>query len=402
MPGPLDGIRVVEMAVIHVGPPIGYILGDLGAEVIKVERPDGGDPTRSRGTFWFDAVNRSKKSVTLDLKTDSGREALHRLIGKADIFVSNFPPALLERLGADYETLSGINSRLVYGQVGAWGPMGKDKDRRAFEALVQARSGFTSIVSGGLEAEPLLLEGGLFDQTTATVMTYGILAALVSRERTGRGQMVQGSLLGSAMHFQHGAVNYALWSERFPDLNLPAGEGSPLHARNDRSKSASLLYNWYQCADGRWIMFCEPDPDRWWGEFCRAIGAEGLAATSPQDENWVGLMGQLDEIFAKKTLAEWVDTLKDAGLEMAYSPVNSTAELAADPQARANNYIVDVDHPTRGSMASAGVPLAFSGTPVGRVSAAPGLGEHNEDVMRGVGGYSAEEVARLKEEGAFG
>ena len=144
MPGPLDGIRVVEMAVIHVGPPIGYILGDLGAEVIKVERPDGGDPTRSRGTFWFDAVNRSKKSVTLDLKQESGRDALHRLIGKADIFVSNFPPALLlERLGADYETLSGINSRLVYGQVGAWGPMGKDKDRRAFEALVQARSGFT-------------------------------------------------------------------------------------------------------------------------------------------------------------------------------------------------------------------------------------------------------------------
>ena len=402
MPGPLDGIRVVEMAVIHVGPPIGYILGDLGAEVIKIERPDGGDPTRTRGTFWFDAVNRSKKSVTLDLKTNSGREALHRLIGKADIFVSNFPPALLERLGADYETLSGINSTLVYGQVGAWGPMGKDKDRRAFEALVQARSGFTAIVSGGLEAEPLLLEGGLFDQTTATVMTYGILAALVSRERTGRGQMVQGSLLGSAMHFQHGAVNYALWSEKFPDMNLPPGEGSPLHSRNDRSKSTSLLYNWYQCADGRWIMFCEPDPDRWWGEFCRAIGAEDLASTSPQDENWAGLMGQLDEIFAKKTLAEWLRVLKDTGLEMAYSPVNSTAELAADPPARANNYVVDIDHPTRGKMASAGVPLAFSGTPVGRVSAAPGLGEHNEEVMTGVGGYSADEFARLKEDGAFG
>lgn len=402
MPGPLDGIRVVEMAVIHVGPPIGYILGDLGAEVIKVERPDGGDPTRSRGTFWFDAVNRSKKSVTLDLKSESGRGALHRLIGKADIFVSNFPPALLVRLGADYETLSGINGRLVYGQVGAWGPMGKDKDRRAFEALVQARSGFTTIVSGGLEAEPLLLEGGLFDQTTATVMTYGILAALVSRERTGRGQMVQGSLLGSAMHFQHGAVNYALWAEKFPDMNLPPGEGSPLHSRNDRSKSASLLYNWYQCSDGRWIMFCEPDPDRWWEDFCRAIGAEYLASTSPQDENWAGLMGQLDEIFAKKTLAEWLDTLKETGLEMAYSPVNSTAELATDPQARANNYIVDVDHPQRGRMTSAGVPLAFSGTPVGRVSAAPGLGEHNEEVMTGVGGYSVEEFARLKKDGAFG
>lgn len=402
MPGPLDGIRVVEMAVIHVGPPIGYILGDLGAEVIKVERPDGGDPTRSRGTFWFDAVNRSKKSVTLDLKRDSGREALHRLVGKADIFVSNFPPALLERLGAGYDTLSGINNRLVYGQVGAWGPMGKDKDRRAFEALVQARSGFTSIISGGLQAEPLLLEGGLFDQTTATVMTYGILAALVSRERTGRGQMVQGSLLGSAMHFQHGAVNYALWSDKFPDMNLPPGEGSPLHSRNDRSKSASLLYNWYQCADARWIMFCEPDPDRWWAEFCRAIGADDLASTSPQDDNWAGLMGRLDEIFAKKTLAEWLQTLKDAGLEMAYSPVNSTAELAADPQARSNNYILDIDHPTRGRMPSAGVPLSFSGTPVGQVSPAPALGQHNEEVMTGVGGCAAEEFARLKEQGAFG
>ena len=402
MPGPLEGIRVIEMAVIHVGPPIGYILGDLGAEVFKIERPDGGDPTRSRGTFWFEAVNRSKKSVTLDLKADSGREALHRLVGRADIFVSNFPPALLERLGADYETLSGINSRLVYGQVGAWGPLGKDKDRRAFEALVQARSGFTAIVSGGLEAEPLLLEGGLFDQTTATVMTYGILAALVNRERTGRGQMVQGSLLGSAMHFQHGAVNYALWADKFPDMNLPPGEGSPLHSRNDRSQSTSLLYNWYQCSDGRWIMFCEPDPDRWWEEFCRAIGAEDLASTSPQDENWAGLMGRLDEIFAKKTLAEWLVTLNDAGLDMAYSPVNSTAELAADRQARANNYVVDVDHPKRGRMASAGVPLMFSGTPVGKVSGAPELGEHNEEVMTGVGGFSAEEFARLKADGAFG
>ena len=402
MPGPLDGIRVVEMAVIHVGPPIGYILGDLGAEVLKIERPDGGDPTRSKGTFWFDAVNRNKKSVTLDLKKESGREALYRLVGRADVFVSNFHTALLERLGADYETLSGINSRLVYGHVGAWGPLGKDKDRRAFEALVQARSGFTAMISGGLEAEPLLLEGGLFDQNTGTVMTYGILAALVNRERTGGGQMVQGSLLGSAMHFQHGAVNYALWSERFPDLNLPPGEGSPLHARNDRSKTTSLLYNWYQCADGRWLMFCEPDPDRWWEEFCNAIGARELAATSPQDEGWAGLMGQLDEIFAKKTLAEWVNTLEEAGLGMAYSPVNSMAELAADPQVRANNYVTDIDHPTRGRIPAAGVPLAFSGTPVGRVAAAPGLGEHNEEVMTGVGGFSAEEFARLKEDGAFG
>ena len=159
MPGPLDGIRVVEMAVIHVGPPIGYILGDLGAEVLKIERPDGGDPTRSKGTFWFDAVNRNKKSVTLDLKKESGKEALYRLVGRADVFVSNFHTALLERLGADYETLSGINSRLVYGHVGAWGPLGKDKDRRAFEALVQARSGFTAMISGGLEAEPLLIGG---------------------------------------------------------------------------------------------------------------------------------------------------------------------------------------------------------------------------------------------------
>ncbi|MCH8088936.1 MAG: CoA transferase [Chloroflexi bacterium] len=408
MPGPLEGIRVIELSVIHVGPPIGYILGDLGAEVIKVERPDGGDPFRSMGGFWFEAINRNKKSIALDLKQEEGRQAFYRLVDKSDVFVSNYPEALLDRLGAGYDILGGRNPRLVYASVGSYGPQGPEKGRRAFEALIQARSGFTANISGGPTDAPMLLEGGLFDQTTATVMVYGLLAALVSRERTGKGQKVEGSLLGSAIHFQHGAVNYALWHEVFPDMSLPEGEGSPLAPRLDRAEASNALYNWYKCSDGRWIMFCEPDPDRWWGEFCRAIGAPDLtddpryADAGARSANRQELYAKLDEIFAQKTLASWLKALQEAELSMAYSPVNSPAELAQDPQATANRYITEIEHPKRGKMKVAGIPLRFSGTPTSTMSAAPELGEHTDEVLSQIGGLSSEEIARLRSQGVMG
>ena len=407
MAGPLEGIRVIELAVWHVGPPIGYILGDLGAEVIKLERPDGGDSTRAMAPFWFEAINRSKKSVAIDLKQASGKDVLYKLVEKADVFISNFPESLLTRLGANYDAVSSHNPKLVYASVSSYGHRGPERERRAYEALVQARTGFTANVGGGITSEPVVLEGGLFDQTTATVMVYGLLAALVTRERTGKGQKVEGSILGSAIHFQHGAVNYALWGG-FPDLSLPSGERSPMSPRTDRSEAENALYNWYKCADGRWIMFCEPDSDRFWEEFCHAIGASQVVKGSRFENakvrtaNRIELVAALDEIFDKKSLDEWLKTLEEAGLSMAYSSVQSTEELGRDPQAIENQYIAEMEHPKRGHMKTAGIPLRFCGTPASITSAAPELGQHTDEVLSKVVGLSDQRIGELRGQGVLG
>ncbi|MFQ5874398.1 MAG: CaiB/BaiF CoA transferase family protein [Dehalococcoidia bacterium] len=406
MPGPLEGIRVIELAVWHVGPPIGYILGDLGAEVIKVERPDGGDTTRTMSPFWFEAINRSKKSVALDLKQPQGREVLYRLVEKSDVFSTNFPDSLLSRLGADYEAVAAHNQRLVYASVSAFGHLGPQRENRAYEALIQARTGFSVGLSGGLTSEPRVIEGGLFDQTTGTVMVYGILAALVARERTGKGQKVEGSLLGSAIHFQHGAVNYALWRDH-PDLSLPPGEGSPLDPHGDRAEAVNPLYNWYQCSDGRWVMFCEPDSDRFWGEFCRCIGAPELiedpryADSAARSANRRRLIAVLDQIFARKSLSQWIQTFEDSGMTLAHSPVNATEELSDDIQALENQYITEIEHPRKGRLKTAGIPLRFSGTPASVSSAAPELGQHSDRVLSEVAGLSEGEIAKLRNEGVL-
>ena len=405
MSGPLEGIRVIELAVWHVGPPIGYILGDLGAEVIKIERPDGGDAFR-RTPFWFEAINRNKQSVALDLKQDRGREVLYKLVKDADIFVTNFQESLLSRLGANYDTLASHNPRLIYGSVGAYGHRGPQKENRAFETLIQARTGFASILTGGITKEPRVVEGGLFDQTAGTVMTYGILAAVVARERTGKGQKVEGSLLGSAIHLQHGAVNLSLW-DGHDALAFPDGLEHFSDPVGDRTKPESPLFNWYRCSDGRWMMFCEPDSDRFWGQFCQVIGAPELAddsryttekdrAVNPQ------LITKLDEIFARKTQAQWVQSFDEQGVVFAYSPVMEGADLSNDPQALENEYVVELDHPEEGRLKVAGIPLRFTGTPASISSTAPKLGEHTDQVLSRILGLSNDEVAGLRAQGVVG
>ncbi len=406
MAGPLKGIRVLELGVWHVGPPIGYILGDLGAEVIKIERPEGGDTTRTMSPFWFEAINRSKRSVALDLKQARGREVFYRLVKKADVFFTNFPDSLLERLGAQYDAVASHNDRLVYASVSAFGHRGPERERRAYEALIQARTGFSVSLAGGPNSEPRVIEGGVFDQTAATVMVYGILAALVARERTGNGQKVEGSLLGGAIHLLHGAVNQALWRGD-PSLSLPRGERSPLDPEVSRKEAENPLYNWYRCSDDRWIMFCEPDSDRFWGEFCRCIGAPHLAEEERYSDvrartaNRRRLIATLDEVFAGKSLDQWLETFREEGMSLAYSPVNSTEELSGDVQALENQYIAEMEHPKRGRIKTAGIPLRFSDTPASVSLAAPELGQHTDQVLAEVAGMNQGEIDRLREEGVL-
>lgn len=405
MAGPLEGIRVIELAVWHVGPPIGYILGDLGAEVIKIERPDGGDAFR-RQAFWFEAINRNKQSVSLDLKQDQGREVLYKLVEKSDIFVTNFQESLLARLGAGYDTLSSHNARLVYGSVGSFGHKGPQKENRAFEALIQARTGFTSILTGGVTNEPKVIEGGLFDQTAGTVMTYGILAAMVARERTGKGQKVEGSLLGSAIHFQHGAVNLALW-QGHPALDMPKGIESFSDPIGDRTKPENPFFNSYKCSDGRWMMFCEPDPDRFWSDFCQVIDASELAedsaySTAAKRETNPQLITKLDTVFAQRTQAQWMQTFEEKNVSWAYSPVLEGADLASDAQVLENDYVVELDHPKEGKLKVTGVPLRFSDTPASVSSSAPELGQHTDEVLARIAGLSDDEIASLRGQGVLG
>ena len=377
MSGPLDGIRVIELATWHNGAAAGYMLGDLGADVIKIEQPGVGDPTRGlkqafghslqlpgNRALWFDMVNRSKRSITLDLKCEQGREVLHRLVGKADVFFTNFTSDVVDRLGADYESLSAHNPRLIWAINTGVGTRGPQPNTRTF------------------------------DQIGATMLVYGIMAALIARERQGIGQAIETSMLGSSIHLQHDNLHLYLWKK---DATFGTSSAS---ARDP-------FINWYRCSDGRWIMLTEPHPDRVWGEFCRALGLVDIE----NDPRFTTLEARLrhgrilaslvEEAFARRPRDQWIRLFDEQQVRFIYSAVNTVAEVAEDPQALANDYIVPMEHPTLGSTWTTGVPVKFSKTPSAVGAPAPECGQHTEEVLQEIAGYSWQEITRLKEDGVI-
>ena len=407
MSGPLDGIRVIELATWHNGAAAGYLLGDLGADVIKIEQPGVGDPTRGlkqafghslqlpgNRALWFDMVNRSKRSITLDLKSEQGREVLHRLVGKADVFFTNFTSDVVDRLGADYESLSAHNPRLIWAINTGVGTKGPQPNTRTFDSSIQARTGYMFRMGNAESGDPLLVGGGTFDQIGATMLVYGIMAALIARERQGIGQAIETSMLGSSIHLQHDNLHLYLWKK---DATFGTSSAS---ARDP-------FINWYRCSDGRWIMLTEPHPDRVWGEFCRVLGLVDIES----DPRFTTLEARLrhgrilaslvEEAFARRTRDQWIRLFDEQQVRFIYSAVNTVAEVAEDPQALANDYIVPMEHPTLGSTWTTGVPVKFSKTPSVVGSPAPECGQHTEEVLQEVAGYSWREITRLKEDGVI-
>ncbi len=396
---PLEGIRILEWSAWQQGPMGGAALADMGADVIKIEQPGIGDPgrglTKATGVLPFrlgrnvyiEGLNRNKRGITLDLSKEKGREILYGLVKESDIFVTNLMESVVAKNGADYETLSRHNPKLIYIMASGYGPNGPDAGARSYEWAGQARSGIMSMtVPPG--QPPQYVEGGLADSLGAIMISYGAMTALVARERLGIGQRVDTSLLGGMTWLQ--IVN----------LSFKCMAGESLKTQS-RTKKVNPLINPYKCADGKWIFIALLQSQRFWPNLCRALDLELENAPRFTDEkareqNCEELVSILDNAFATKAHNEWLEVLRRE--EVTYSICNTVDDLLTDPQVLANEYITEFDHPAWGKINTVGIPIKLSKTPGSLRMPAPELGQHTEEVLMGILGYSWDDMARLKDE----
>jgi crotonobetainyl-CoA:carnitine CoA-transferase CaiB-like acyl-CoA transferase len=400
---PLDGVRVIDWTVQQQGPVASLMLGDLGAEVIKIEERLRGDPGRgltgimglramAQGrmrNFYFEANNRNKKGITLDLKKEKAREVVYRLVEKSDVFVQNFRQGVAERLGLGYDTLSKFNPKLIYATASGYGPQGPDSAKPSIDPAAMARSGMMSLIAPA-DMPPHYIPGGIADQMGAIMLAYGIVVALLARERLGVGQRVDASHIASMMWLQSLNMHQCLFQGREPPKFNRERAGNPLH-------------NLYRCADGKWLFMGLSQPERFWPDFCRALGIEDLEkdprfeSMDKRHENSKELVAILDERFATRTSSEWVRHLSQFS-DFIFEPVNTLSDLVSDPQVLANDYIVEFPHPSRGPTKMLGVPVRLSRTPGSIRLPAPEFGQHTEEVLLEVCGYTWKEISEMKDQ----
>ena len=399
-PMPLEGVCVVEYAVFHAGPGTGAILGDLGAEVIKIENGSG-DPERHWNevggvdlsmpdgqSVVFQSSNRNKKSICLDIKKSKGREIFFQLIKEADVFLTNLRKSTKVKLGIDYASLAKINPKIIHANVSGYGPEGPVSDQGAFDPMGQARSGMMFATGA---KEPTLVNLAVLDQATAIAASHAILTALFFRERRGIGQEVHLSLYSTGLWLMY--INMMTIGSLSID---PAAEW-------DRFQS-SPLRNRFCCKDGKWLIGAHHPEEKYWPRFCEATGQSALLG-DPRFKDDAGLRGHrrelielFDEVFSTKTRDEWIEILEAKGLM--FCPVQGSREVFKDPQALINNYLVDFEHPTYGTLKIPGYPVHFSAARAGTQTKAPALGEHTDLIMRRIG-YSEAEIHTLKAEGVI-
>jgi len=400
MPMPLEGIRVVDWTIWQQGPVASVMLGDLGAEVIKVEERVGGDPGRGvlraqgldltdRPNFYFEANNRNKKGITVDLKKPAGVEIVRRLADHADVFVQNFRKGVAVRLGLGPADLRARNPRLVYASATGYGPEGPESGAPSFDYLGLARSGIM-LSAGEPDDPPLAIAGGIADQMGAIMLAYGVLAALLAREKTGRGQEVNASHLGSMAWLQGLGLS----------ARLMLGRALP---RQSRRWTTNPLWNHYRCQDDQWIALSMLQADRYWANLCRVLEVPE-AATDPRFATMLDRMGNagecialLDEVFARRPRAEWLERLAKGG-DFIVSIVNSVDDLPDDPQMQINHYVERFEHPSFGPTTVMGIPIGLSETPGSLRLPAPEFGQHTEEVLTELLGYSWEDVGKLRED----
>lgn len=400
MAGPLEGIRVVEIGFWVAGPATGGILADWGAEVIKIEPPPAGDPFR--GIFLtavgidvpfnppFELDNRGKRSVLLDLRHEEGREIARRLVDRADVFVSNLRPAALERLGLDPATLAARHPRLVYCSVTGYGVAGPDRDRAAYDiGAFWSRAGVAAMLTAPGQ-EPPVQRGGMGDHTTAIAAAGAISAALVARERTGRGQHVVCSLLRTGLYVVGWDVATRL------RYGYVAGPGT-------RADAPNPIANSYRAGCGRWFWLIGLEADRHWPDVCRAIERPDLVADPrtrdivARRENGREVVAILEEAFARRPLGEWAAIFDRENVW--WAPVQDCDDIAQDPQVRAAGAVVPFDA-AAGLPEQLATPADFLGTPAEPGRSAPEPGQHTEEVLLELG-RTWEDIAGLKERGVI-
>ena len=396
MTGILEGIRVIDMGHFVAVPSGAAVLADWGADVLKVE-PLSGEPQRGIMALsqtpvnWrFEVHNRNKRSIALDLKADRGRDILCALVRIFDVFMANYELAALQRLGLDYSTLAEVNPRLVYALLTGYGTAGPDKGRRGFDmAAAWAGTGMQYLLTESGRIPPQQ-RGGVLDRTVGFQMVAGIVAALLHRERTGRGQLVEFSLYHSGV-----------WTLA-ADLQVALG-GLPL-AVHDRTRALNPLVNQYRTRDDRWIQLAMLQSDLSWHDFCQAVerpdleGDPRFSDMPVRAEHCEELIGILDEVFARRTLDEWDVRLKEHGC--IYGLVRTPEEVISDPQALANGFFAEIEHPLVGQTRMVTSPVKFRDTPASLRHTAPETGQHTEEVLLELG-YDWDDITKLKDEGVI-
>lgn len=395
MPKPLDGLRVIDLTRVLAGPFCTMLLADMGADVIKIENPDGGDDSRAFGPYkqglsaYYMGLNRSKRSVTLNLKNEKAKEMLKSLVRDADVVVENFKPGTMNKLGLSYEVLREVNPKIIYAASSGFGQTGPYSPRAAYDLIIQGMSGFMSIT--GFDADnPVKAGSSIADIFAGVFTTIGILAALEHRRKTGAGQMVDVAMLDCMVATLENALATFDCTGKSPE---PIG-----NVHRSIAPFAS-----FRTADGQ-VNVCAGNDDLW-RRFCEAIGMENYVSDPRFADNKVRVanFGELapliNERMEGKTTAEWTAIL-DA-VKVPCGPIMNLQQVVADPHIQARNMIVELMHPVVGKLLVPGVPIKFSETPASISSAAPALGEHNEEVFGQLLGMSGAEIAELKEKGAI-
>jgi crotonobetainyl-CoA:carnitine CoA-transferase CaiB-like acyl-CoA transferase len=330
--------------------------------------------------------NRNKKGIYLDIKTDKGREIFHDLVRNADVFMTNLRKSTKQKLGIDYKTLVEVNPKIIHANVSGYGPKGPMSDIGAFDPLGQARSGLMFATG---TAEPVLLHLGVLDQATAITASHAILTALLVKERSGIGQEIHVSLYSTALWLQHPNMMLASALSINPCFSPVRNHHSPLRNR-------------FYCKDGNWIIGTHHPEEKYWKIFCKAAGQEALLS----DERYTDKEGRpvtsselieiFDAVFLKKTRDEWMEIFQSLGLM--FCSILHIQEVASDPQAIVNDYVVPFNHPSMGNINIPGYPVHFSESSAGTRFSAPSIGEHTDEILQGLG-YSSEDIEDLKKEG---
>lgn len=383
----LDGIRVLDLSRVLAGPYCTMVLGDLGAEIIKIEQPGIGDDSRAYGPFigkesaYFMSLNRGKSSIDLNLKDEADREIFIDLVKKSDVVVENYRPGTMAKLGFEYEDLKKFNPRIIYAAISGFGHSGPYSTRPAYDMIVQAMGGIMSITGEPGQA-PVRVGSSIGDITAGIFGAVGILAAIEARHKTGEGQKVDIGMLDCQVAILENAIARYLLSGEVPK---PLGSRHPSIAP----------FQAFPTKDYYVIM--SAGNDALWAKLCNVLGTPELiddprfVTNKDRNDNIDELCEIINKISVTKTTAEWMDILEAGGLPV--GPINTIDRVVHDPQVQARDMIVEVDHPVAGKMKIAGNPIKLSATPGEIKNPAPVLGEHKEKVLKELLGWSDDQFA---------
>jgi formyl-CoA transferase/CoA:oxalate CoA-transferase len=393
---PLKGIRVLDLSRVLAGPYCSMILGDLGAEIIKVEIPGRGDDTRGYPPFhegesaYFMSINRNKKSITLNLKEPEAREIVYSLIDQCDVVIENFRPGVTSRLGVDYETLKEINPNVIYASISSFGQTGPYAQLPGYDLIIQGMGGLMGI-TGEEDRAPVKIGVAITDIGAGMWATIAILAALKSRMGNGTGQYIDVSMMdGSVAWMTYMAGSY------FATGRLPQKLGS--------AHSSIVPYQAFNTKNGRFVLIAAGN-DRLFKTLCEGMGLEEVAedprfeTNRERVENRDELIPLLQGEFMKRTRDEWIALLRPLGFPC--GPVYDMAEIFSDPQVLHRDMLVEMEHTKIGEIKQIGSAMNFSEAPCQLKYPPPLLGEHTEEILKELLGYSSEKIEGLKEKGAI-